>query len=153
MTSESTPRNSSSTTTDELVITQHVAAPVEEVWAAWTSAEGWARWWWPQWADTEYVVDARPGGTYLAHSVEGDARVTGEFTTVEAPHLLEMTWRWGEPVEDTVRVELTDSPGDDGTPGTLVTVRHRTDPAGMDNYRMGWEFVLGNLASSVPDAG
>ena len=85
--------------THELVITQHVPAPVEEVWAAWTSAEGWARWWWPQWADTEYVVDARPGGTYLARSVEGDARVTGEFTTVEAPHLLEMTWRWGEPVE------------------------------------------------------
>ncbi|MGO0575466.1 SRPBCC family protein [Ornithinimicrobium panacihumi] len=130
----------------ELVVTQQVPAPVDQVWAAWTSAEGWATWWWPQWEDTEYAVDARPGGTYLARSMEGDAGVTGEFTLLEAPHTLEMTWRWdGEDAEDVVRVELTEADG-----GTLVTVRHRTGTDGVENYRMGWEFVLSNLVSTGP---
>lgn len=135
--------------TTELVLTQQVAAPVDQVWTSWTSAEGWARWWWPQWTDTEYVVDARPGGTYLARSAGGDAGVSGEFTRIEAPHVLEMTWRWdGEEVVDAVRVELAESDG-----GTLVTVRHRTGSEGVENYRMGWEFVLANLASSAPVTG
>lgn len=133
-----------STDTTELVITQHVPAPIDRVWAAWTSVEGWSTWWWPHWPDTEYVVDARPGGTYLARSAAGDAGVTGEFSLVEAPHTLEMTWRWdGEETEDSVRVELTEEPGG----GTLVTVRHRTTEGGAENYRMGWEFVLGNLSA------
>ena len=145
---------SSSPSTDdaitELVVTQQVPAPVDQVWAAWTSAEGWARWWWPHWEDTEYEVDAREGGRYLARSAEGGAGVAGEFSTVEPPHLLEMTWRWdGEPGEDTVRVELTEQELD-GLAGTLVTVRHRTAAGGVDDYRQGWEFVLGNLAASQP---
>lgn len=127
----------------ELVVTQQVPAPVDKVWAAWTSAEGWARWWWPHWPDTEYVVDARPGGSYVARSATGGS-VEGEFIRLDPPHALEMTWRWdGEPGDDTVLVVL--SAQDDGT---LVTVRHRTLSTGVDDYRMGWEFVLGNLAAA-----
>ena len=95
--------------TTELVVTQHVVAPVGQVWSAWTSAEGWARWWWPQWEDTEYVVDARPGGPYSARSAQGGTGVEGEFVTLEAPRRLEMTWRWdGEAAEDRVIIELTE---------------------------------------------
>lgn len=147
MTSENTAKTPPQDRT-ELVVTQHVPAPIDQVWDAWTSAEGWARWWWPHWEDTEYVVDARPGGRYLARSAQGDAWVEGEFTLVEPPHTLEMTWRWDEPSEDTVRVDLTDQPGEDGSAGTLVTVRHRTAASGVDDYRQGWEFVLTNLASA-----
>lgn len=132
--------------TTEIVVTQHVTGPVEQVWSAWTTAQGWARWWWPHWADTEYVVDARPGGSYSARSAQGGTGVEGEFVTLEAPRRLEMTWRWdGEAAEDRVIIELTE---DDG--GTLVTVRHRTASSGVDDYRQGWEFVLGNLAASRP---
>lgn len=136
--------------TTEIVLTQHVAAPVGQVWAAWTSAEGWSRWWWPHWEDTEYAVDARPGGSYLARSATGGAGVSGEFTLVEPPHALELTWRWdGEPGEDTVRVELAEQ-RNDGSAGTLVTVRHRTSASGAEDYRDGWTFVLRNLAASLP---
>lgn len=130
---------------EELVVTQHVAAPVQEVWRAWTTADGWARWWWPHWADTEYAVDARPGGSYRASSAEGGVGVAGQFVTVDPPHLLELTWRWdGEPDQDAVRVEFAEQDG-----GTRVTVRHRTGPAGLDDYRQGWEFVLDHLGSAL----
>lgn len=66
--------------TTELVVTQQVAAPINDVWAAWTSVEGLARWWWPRWPDT---------------------------------------------------------------------VWHRTASGGADDYRQGWEFVLGNLSDVV----
>ena len=126
----------------ELVVTQHVPAPVEEVWEAWTSAEGWARWWWPHWPDTRYEVDARPGGTYLARSAQGDAGVTGEFVALDPLRALELTWRWdGEEAVDGIHVELAPEGG-----GTLVSVRHTMRPASSDSYRQGWEFVLGNLA-------
>ncbi|GAA1165682.1 hypothetical protein GCM10009584_03200 [Ornithinimicrobium humiphilum] len=133
--------------TAELVVTQQVAAPREEVWALWTDAEVWARWWWPHWPDSRYAVDARPGGAYHARSVQGQAGVEGTFVAVEAPRALELTWRWdGAGTEDAVIVTL-EPEGD----GTLVTVRHRTDPTSTDDYRTGWEFVLGNLARVVAE--
>lgn len=126
---------------NELVVTEHVPAPRAQVWAAWTSADAWTRWWWPHWEDSQYVVDAQPGGQFLARSVQGGAGVEGEFTLVEAPRALEFTWRWdGEAGEDAVRVELAEADG-----GTVVTVRHTTGDE-PDDYRAGWEFVLGNLA-------
>lgn len=132
--------------TVELVVTQHVPAPVKAVWAAWTSAAGWARWWWPHWPDTRYEVDARPGGAYLARSAQGGAGVEGEFVALDPPRALELTWRWdGEATQDRVVVELAPE-GD----GTLVTVRHTTGSGGADDYRQGWEFVLGNLARAFP---
>lgn len=126
----------------EIVVSQRVPAPVEVVWRSWASAAGWARWWWPQWPDTVYEVDLRPGGGYLARSAVGGAGVEGEVVAADPPGTLELTWRWdGEGVEDRVLVRL-ETEGE----GTLVTVRHRTSAPGPDSYRQGWEFVLGNLA-------
>lgn len=128
--------------TVELVVTQHVPASVDAVWRAWTSAEGWARWWWPHWPDTRYEVDARPGGAYLARSESAGVGVEGRFVALDPPRALELTWRWdGEDDEDRVIVELKTQAA-----GTLVTVRHHTVPGGVDDYRQGWEFVLRNLA-------
>jgi uncharacterized protein YndB with AHSA1/START domain len=131
--------------TTELVVTQHVPAPVAAVWEAWSTAQGWARWWWPQWPDTVYELDARPGGAWLVRSAQGGAGVQGEVRSLDPPHSLQLTWRWdGEAAEDLVDIELTQQ--DDGT---SVTVRHRTAATGAGNYRQGWEFVLANLAASL----
>ncbi|WP_131105450.1 SRPBCC family protein [Ornithinimicrobium sufpigmenti] len=129
--------------TTELVVTQQVAAPIHDVWAAWTSVEGLARWWWPHWPDTVYVMEARVGGRWSARSEQGGSGVEGEVVALDEPHVLELTWRWGgERVEDLVRVELVETDS-----GTSITVRHRTPSGGTDDYRQGWEFVLGNLGA------
>lgn len=130
----------------ELVITQHVPAPPREVYAAWLTPEGMSRWWWVAIGDTTYAVDGRVGGDYLVRSAGAGMGVRGTFTRLEEPSLIELTWTWleGETPgpEEHVRVELGDQDG-----GTLVTVTHRVaDPDGVESYRQGWEYVLGNLA-------
>ncbi|AXH96197.1 SRPBCC family protein [Ornithinimicrobium avium] len=135
--------------TTELVLTRTVDATPEQVWTAWTTPGGLARWWWPHWQDTAYEMEARAGGRWSARSAEGDTGVEGEVLTVEQPRLLELSWAWaGEAAQDRVRVELTEHDG-----RTLVTVRHRTRAAGVDDYRAGWELVLANLASTLAPRG
>ncbi|WP_192498658.1 SRPBCC family protein [Ornithinimicrobium pratense] len=129
----------------ELVVHQQVAAPIADVWAAWTTVEGLVRWWWPHWPDTIYEMEAISGGRWSARSEEGQTGVEGEVVSVDEPHVLELTWRWdSEDSEDAVRVELAEIDG-----GTSVTVRHRTPSSGQDDYRQGWEFVLGNLQAAL----
>lgn len=133
------------------MLRQLVPLPPAEVWRAWTSAEGWARWWWPHWPATRYDVDARAGGFWRAHDPEHGVGVHGTFLVADAPRRLAMTWFWegevADPPRDEVAVELTEDRG-----GTLVTVTH-TGPGLVDSdYRAGWEFVLGNLARLVPAA-
>lgn len=71
--------------------------------------------------------------------------VEGEVLWLDEPHSLELTWRWdGEDVEDLVRVTLTETGN-----GTTVTVHHRTSKGAIANYRLGWQFVLGNLATAL----
>lgn len=131
--------------TTELILTQHVAAPIADVWAAWTTPGGLARWWWPHWPDTAYMMEAKVGGRWSARSDQGETGVEGEVLRLEEPHSLELTWRWdGENGEDLVRIELAET-----SDGTSVTVRHRTRSKEMDNYRLGWEFVLGNLLNAL----
>ncbi|USQ80676.1 SRPBCC family protein [Ornithinimicrobium faecis] len=131
--------------TQELVITQHVPAQPHEVYAAWLTPEGMSRWWWVKIGDTTYAVDGRVGGSYLVESQGAGIGVRGTFTRLEAPTLLELTWTWldGDTAgpEESVRVDLTEQGG-----GTLVTVTHLVaDPDGVESYRQGWEYVLGNL--------
>ncbi|MCK0110748.1 SRPBCC domain-containing protein [Ornithinimicrobium sp. F0845] len=132
--------------TRELVITQHVPAPPHQVYAAWLTPEGMSRWWWVSIGDTQYAVDGRVGGDYLVESVGAGIGVRGTFTRLEEPTLIELTWTWLDGAvagpEEHVRVELADQDG-----GTLVTVTHLVATAdGVESYRQGWEYVLGNLA-------
>lgn len=126
---------------------RHVQAPVEAVWRAWTTRAGIASWWWPQLPDTSYELDARVGGRYHFESKVTGIGVSGEFTTVDEPHLLELTWLWiggdGQQVPDHVRVELQP----DGE-GTSVTVTHQVNQRGAsgDGLRQGWGDVLDRLA-------
>lgn len=136
---------------EPLVVTVLVPAPPERVWRAWTSARAWARWWWPHWPDTGYVVDARAGGFYRAHSARTGVGVHGTFTEVEAPGRLAMTWFWEGEVVDPPREHVVVELAAEGD-GTLVTVTHEVAGA-ADDYREGWAFVLGNLTAYLEGDG
>ena len=133
-----------------LTVTQHVAAPVDAVYAAWLDPDALARWWWVNIPDTTYAVDPRVGGTYRVESAAAAITVEGRFLALEPPHRIEMSWTW---VDDGVRGAaehvLVDLAPHDG--GTLVTVTHEVaTPEGVADYRAGWEHVLGNLSSRPP---
>lgn len=136
---------------NNLVVTQHVPAPPQQVYDAWLTPEGLSRWWWVNIGDTTYAVDGREGGDYLVQSAAAGIAVRGTFRTLREPDLIELTWIWldGETAgpEEQVRVDLTEQDG-----GTLVTVTHVVaDAEGMESYRQGWVHVLGDLASLPHD--
>lgn len=133
--------------TETLTVSQQVPAPPEQVYDAWLTAEGLARWWWVAIPDTTYDVDGRPGGDYRVRSEQAGIAVHGTFLTLARPRVIEMTWFWsdGDTIgpEEHVRVDLAP----DGE-GTRVTVTHTVaDPDGVGDYRQGWEYVLGNLTT------
>jgi uncharacterized protein YndB with AHSA1/START domain len=132
-----------------LVVEQHVAADAAAVYAAWTSADGLATWWWPHLADTVYEVDARVGGAYRIWSEAAGIGVRGEFLRLDEPREIGMTWEWlndqGTPVPEQVWVRLSAVDG-----GTLVKVTHELHES-VDSdvdQRQGWESVLGRLAET-----
>lgn len=132
-----------------LVLEQPVAAEPARVYAAWLSADGLARWWWPHIPDTTYDVDARIGGRYEIRSELAGIGVRGEFLELDAPSLIRLTWNWMDDgvstIEQQVRVDLTPTPD-----GTLVTLTHQlADSAGDgDDLRQGWHDVLARLAGT-----
>ncbi|MCK6578808.1 MAG: SRPBCC domain-containing protein [Anaerolineae bacterium] len=62
-----------------------VRAPIEEVWAALTDPEDVSAWM----ADSAVTLDLRVGGRYSLFGGE----TTGIFVEIEAPTILEYTWR------------------------------------------------------------
>ena len=85
-------------------MTRDFDAPIDDVWDALTSADRINRWFLP------VSGDLRLGGRY---QFEGNAG--GRVLTCERPHLLKVTWEYGEVPADTVsEVEVRLSPIDGG---------------------------------------
>lgn len=95
-----------------IVIEQIVATDPQRVWAAWTTADGLAAWWWPHLPGAAYVVDARRGGQYRIGSVQAGIGVYGTFERGDEPRQLVFSWVWitgtGEEPEDRVTVGFAD---------------------------------------------
>ena len=133
-----------------LVLEQPVPADPSRVYAAWTSADGLALWWWPHIPDTIYEVDARVGGRYEIRSHAAGIGARGKFLELNVPHLIRMTWNWMNDgvsvVEEEVRVAFAPAPD-----GTLVTLTHELSPIAGDgeDLRQGWHDVLARLAETA----
>ena len=131
-----------------LVITQAVDADPPATYAAFTSADALARWWWPHIPDTTYAVDARIGGSYEIRSEAAGIGVRGDFLELDEPRLIRMTWIWLDEGEDgpTEEVSITFSEIGDGT---LVAVEHALAATSGDgsDLRQGWDSVLDRLAA------
>ncbi|GII77940.1 activator of HSP90 ATPase [Sphaerisporangium rufum] len=90
---------------------------IEEVWSACTEPDRIGRWLAP------VSGDLRLGGTF---QLEGNAG--GEILRCEEPHLLKVTWTYGEGMATEVEVRLAKS--DDG--GTLFELEHASPAAFVD---------------------
>jgi uncharacterized protein YndB with AHSA1/START domain len=131
---------------EDIVVEVRVAASPERAFAAFTSADELARWWWPHIPDTTYAFEARPGGSYAIRSATAGIGVEGEVVRLDPPRSLELTWRWlddGKP-EPQEPVTITFEPDGDGA---RVIVGHRLDDSSDsgDGIREGWVSVLGRL--------
>jgi len=136
-----------------ITIVRTIAAPVAEVFAAWTDASLMRQWLAPTFCKIlEATADARPGGSYrivVVGPFGGKHVTTGEYREVVPNKRLVKTWvpEGHSPAVDRYPTLLTVDFRELGPRSTEITVRQdqlltRGDRAGN---RMGWRLCLKKL--------
>jgi uncharacterized protein YndB with AHSA1/START domain len=125
------------------------AAPVEEVFDAWTSSEVMRRWFrpGPGWGEARADVDVREGGRIrvLMRRPDGtEAGARGEYTLIDRPHRLVMNWTFDDDPSNEQSIELSFSEAEGSTRVLMVNSGISTDVR-RDGQDKGWRACLDEL--------
>ncbi len=130
----------------KIVVSAIIAAPLQDVWLAYTTPEDIKAWNTasPDWHTTSASVDLRPGGKFSSRMEAKDGSFgfdfAGEYTKVVPYQLIE--YAFGDRMG---RVEFTE-----GAPGVTVTVTFDAETVHPEEQqRMGWQSILDNFARHV----
>lgn len=127
------------------------AAPAEDVFDAWTSPEVMRRWLHcgPDWDTPVAHVDLRIGGEVRVVMRRPDGTVAemhGEYTLIDRPHRLEMTWTFDDDPSNEQLIELSFSEFEGATTVVLVNNGISTDERrGAQDW--GWNACFDQLGS------
>jgi uncharacterized protein YndB with AHSA1/START domain len=135
-------------------LTRVIPGAPERVFAAWTDARTFARWFAPHGYDvSEIEIDPRVGGRYrvTVTGPDGDRHTTsGVYTEISPPHRLAMSWTYRGDHPDAQHEEthlvVECLPHAEGTELRLLHTRLRTDRA-RANVAGGWQGCLDKLES------
>ena len=137
------------------------AAPAEDVFDAWTSPEVMRRWLHPapDWETPEAEVDLRVGGrvrVVMRRPDGSEVEARGEYTLIDRPRRLVMTWTFDDDRSNEQLIELTLSESEGSTTVLLVNSGISTDER-RDAQDWGWrgclaelEAVIGRVRASPP---
>jgi uncharacterized protein YndB with AHSA1/START domain len=133
---------------DAFIIRRRIAASRDEVFDAWTSADGMRQWMCPGDIVAAVVhLDARVGGALrvIMHGPSGTYEHWGEFTTVDRPTRLAFTWCAAATgfVPTLVTVELFEAA--DGHCDLVLKHEKFPRPEAREPYRGGWEQIVARL--------
>jgi uncharacterized protein YndB with AHSA1/START domain len=125
------------------------AAPVEEVFDAWTSPEVMRRWFRPApgWGEARAEVDLRQGGRVrvLMRRPDGtEAGARGEYTLIDRPHRLVMNWTFDDDSSNRQLIELSFSEAEGSTRVLMVNSGISTDER-RNGQDKGWRACLDEL--------
>ena len=135
---------------DHLVrIERTFAASAEDVFDAWTSAEVMRRWFHcaSDWDTPGAEVDLRVGGKVrvVMRKPDGtEVETRGEYTLIDRPHRLLMTWTFSDDPSNEQLIELSFSESEGSTTVLLVNSRISTDER-RDAQDEGWLGCLDEL--------
>jgi uncharacterized protein YndB with AHSA1/START domain len=130
----------------KITVETKVAAPIEQVWKAWTTPEDIKQWnaASDDWHTTAATVDLRVGGSFSSRMEAKDGSVgfdfAGTYTRIVEHKLIECTF--GDRV---MLVEFLAEPGE-------VTVRETFDAEtahSEEQQRQGWQAILNSFARYV----
>jgi uncharacterized protein YndB with AHSA1/START domain len=129
------------------------SAPAEAVFDAWTNAEVMRRWFHcaPDWATPEAEVDLRVGGAVRIVMLRPDGRAAGargQYTVIERPRRLVMTWTFDDDPSNEQLIELTFSESDGATTVVMVNSGISTD-ARREAQDWGWRGCLDELERAL----
>lgn len=132
----------------KITVSTVVAAPLQDVWHAYTSPEDIKVWNTasPDWHTTSASVDLRPGGHFSSRMEAKDGSFgfdfAGEYTRIEPYRLIEYTF--GD------RIGLVEFEERDA--GVTVTVTFDSEETHSEaQQRDGWQAILDNFARHVVD--
>jgi uncharacterized protein YndB with AHSA1/START domain len=125
------------------------AAPAEDVFDAWTSPEVMRRWFHPapDWDTPEAEVDLRVGGKVRVVMRRPDgtqAEARGEYTLIERPLRLMVTWTFDDDPSNEQLIELSFSESEGSTTVLMVNSGISTDER-RDGQDWGWHGCLDRL--------
>ncbi len=130
----------------KIVVSTIVAAPIHEVWRAYTTPEDIKLWNTasPDWHTTAASVDLRPGGKFSSRMEAKDGSFgfdfAGEYTKV-VPHQL-IEYAFGD------RIGIVEFA--QGAQGVTVTVTFDSEPThSEEQQRSGWQAILDSFARHV----
>ena len=136
-----------------LRIERTFAATAEEVFDAWTSPEVIKRWFRPApgWSAPEAEVDLRVGGRVrvVMRGHDGSqVEAGGEYTLIDRPHRLAMTWTFDDDPSNEQLIELTFSESGASTTVVMVNSGISTDER-RDAQDRGWSRCLDELGDEL----
>lgn len=130
----------------KITVETNVAAPIDEVWRAYTTPEDIKQWnaASDDWHTTAASVDLREGGGFSSRMEAKDGSMgfdfAGTYTKIVAPRLIEYSFG-----DRTAQVEFTPGEAD-------VAVRVTFDSEAthsIEQQRQGWQSILDNFARHV----
>jgi uncharacterized protein YndB with AHSA1/START domain len=130
----------------KITVSTLIAAPIDDVWRAYTSPEDIKQWnaASEDWHTTKAAVDLRVGGQFSSRMEAKDGSFgfdfAGVYTKVEAPKVLE--YSFGDRSASVVFTEDTH-----GVTLTITFDGETTHPE--DQQRAGWQSILDNFARHV----
>jgi uncharacterized protein YndB with AHSA1/START domain len=132
-----------------LEIERTFAASAEDVFDAWTSPEVMRRWFRPApgWGEARAKVDLREGGNvrvFMRRPDGTEAGAEGEYTLIDRPRRLVMTWTFDEDSSNTQLIELSFSEAGGSTTVLMVNSGISTDER-RDSQDRGWRACLDEL--------
>lgn len=134
----------------KIVVSTIVAAPMQDVWQAYTTPEDIKLWNTasPDWHTTAASVDLRPGGKFCSRMEAKDGSFgfdfEGEYTKVLQHQRIE--YAFGDRM---AAVDFTD-----GADGVTVTVTFDAESThSEEQQRTGWQAILDNFARHVGQGG
>ena len=129
------------------------AAPAEDVFDAWTSPEVMRRWLHPgqDWATPEAEVDLRVGGkvrVVMRRPDGSEVEARGEYTLIDRPHRLVMTWTFSDEPSNEQLLELSFTESAGSTTVLLVNTGISTDGR-RDAQDWGWRGCFDQLERAL----
>jgi uncharacterized protein YndB with AHSA1/START domain len=136
-----------------LRIERTFAASAEDVFDAWTSPEVMRRWLHcaPDWDTPQAEVDLRVGGTVrvVMRKPDGtEVHAQGEYTLIDRPHRLVMTWTFDDDPANEQLIELSFSESEGSTTVLMVNSDISTDER-RDAQDAGWRGCLDQLERAL----
>ncbi len=137
----------------EVRIRRTFDAPIEEVFDAWTSPEVMRRWFHcaPDWETPEVEVELCAGGKVRVVMRRPDGTEThadGQYTVIDRPHRLVMTWTFDDDPTNEQLIELTFSESDASTTVVMLNSGISTDRR-RDAQDQGWHGCFDELERTL----